>query len=210
MCENSIFNAAYDAKIIRSSYLALKSASMSGDRYHIQNQQGLYFITPTVIQWVDVFSRREYRDIIVDSLNYCIREKGLVVNSWVIMSNHLHLVLRVEESNRLSDVLRDFKKFTSKAIMKAIVDIPESRREWLLDKFAFEAKRTRRAENYKLWKDSNRAISLDEGIDVWEKINYTHLNPVKAGIVDDPEDYIYSSARDYLGVKGLVDVEVMV
>ena len=90
-----------------------------------------------------------------------------------------------------------------------MVEIPESRREWMLDKFAFEAKRTRRAENYKFWKDSNHAIYLNDGIDVWDKISYIHNNPAKAGIVDNPEDYIYSSARDYLGTKGLLDIEVL-
>ena len=90
---------------------------MSGDRYKIQDQQGLYFLTPTVIHWIDVFTRRDYKDIIVDSLRYCIKEKGLVVNSWGLMSNHLHLIVRANGTNRLSDILRDFKKFTSKKIV---------------------------------------------------------------------------------------------
>ena len=182
---------------------------MSGGRFKIQDQQGLYYLTPTVVQWIDVFTRLEYRDIIVNSLNHCVQSKGLVVYSWVIMSNHLHLVARVNEPDKLSDFLRDFKKFTSKAILRAIVDNPESRREWLLDKFAFEAKRTRRAEKYKFWKDGNHAVYLNDGIDVWEKINYIHMNPVRAGIVDEIDDYVYSSARDFAGRKGLVNIEVL-
>ena len=110
---------------------------MSGDRYEIQDQQGSYFLTITVIHWIDVFSRSEYRDIIVDSLNHCIEHKNLVVNSWVIMSNHIHLVASVNEPGRMSDVLRDFKKHTSKEIVKAIKHIPESLREWLIDKLSF-------------------------------------------------------------------------
>lgn len=86
--------------------------------------------------------------------------------------------------------------------------ISESRREWLLDKFSFEAKRTRRAENYKIWKDDNHAIDLST-IDVMEKIDYIHNNPVRAGLVEYPEYYIYSSARDYAGEKGLVEIEVV-
>jgi len=182
---------------------------MSGDRYKIHDQNGTYFLTLTVVYWIDVFSRREYRDIIIESLNYCIKEKGLVIHSWVIMSNHIHLVARVEVNNGMSAVLRDFKKFTSKSILKTIVNIPESRREWFLDKFAFEAKRTRRAENYKFWKDSNHAVYLNDGIDVWGKINYIHLNPVRAGIVDEEATYVYSSARDYSGRNGLVDIELI-
>ena len=122
---------------------------MSGDRYKIYNQQGCYFVTMTVVHWIDVFSRREYRDIIVDSLNYCVENKGLKLYAWVIMSNHVHIVGEVEGELGMSGFLRDFKKHTSKRILEAIEEIPESRREWLLDKFSFEARRTGRATNYK-------------------------------------------------------------
>ena len=83
---------------------------MSVDRYIIQNQNGYYFITLTVVYWVDLFSRREYRDIIVDSLNYCVKSKGLELNAWVIMSNHVHLVGRIDTVLGMSGFLRDFKK----------------------------------------------------------------------------------------------------
>lgn len=79
----------------------------------------------------------------------------------------------------------------------------------MLDKFSFEAKRTRRAINYKVWKDSNHAIEISGNIDVWQKIAYIHENPVKAGWVDEIDHYVYSSARDYAGIKGLVEVDVL-
>jgi len=181
---------------------------MSGDKYHITDQNAPYFLTCKVIYWVDVFTRREYRDIVVDSLNYCVKEKGLTVFSWVIMSNHIHLVCQAEEPFRLSDILRDFKKHSSKQIVKSIQEINESRREWLLDKFAFEARRTGRAEVYKLWTDDNHAVDLTR-IDIMQKINYIHNNPVRAGLVEYPDHYLYSSAKDYAGQKGLVNVEVI-
>lgn len=89
-----------------------------------------------------------------------------------------------------------------------MADISESRRDWLLDKFSFEAKRTKRAENYKIWTDDNHAIDLS-CIDLMEKIDYIHNNPVRSNLVDYPEYYIYSSARDYAGEKGLVAVTVV-
>src|SRR5690606_11443514 len=103
----------------------------------------------------------------------------------------------------------DFKKFTSKSIRQEIENINESRKEWMLDKFSFEARRTGRAENYKIWQDSNHAIEMDGHIDIWQKIDYIHDNPVKNGLVDFPEHYCYSSARDYVGEKGVVKVEVL-
>ncbi len=81
---------------------------------------------------------------------------------------------------------------------------------WLLDKFAFEAKRTGRAKQYKIWKDDNHAIDLtNNSIDICAKINYIHMNPVKARWVDNPEDYLYSSAIDYANGKGMVSIELV-
>ena len=161
-----------------------------------------------MVRWVDVFTRGEYKDVIVDSLNYCIQQKGLELNAWVLMTNHLNLVGRVSTDLGMSGFLRDFKKFTSKRILELIQEIPESRREWLLNRFNFEAKRTRRAENFKFWKDGNHAIDLQH-IDAFNKINYAHLNPLRARIINEPDHYIYSSAIDYANGKGLVQVTLL-
>lgn len=179
---------------------------MSGDKYFISDQHAPYFITCTVIHWIDLFTRRDYKDVIVDSLNYCIREKGLVVYGWVIMSNHVHLAVQVNPPATMSGFLRDFKKFTSKKFIQAMEFTSESREEWLKDKFSFEARRTGRAENFKIWRDDNHAIDLTD-IDILEKIDYIHNNPVKAGLVEYPEHYLYSSAGDYYLLReGLVKV----
>ena len=179
---------------------------MSGDRYKIADQEQVYFLTLTVIDWVDVFTRKDYKIIIVDSLNYCIENKGLELFAWVIMSNHIHLMVRAKEGFILSHILRDFKKFTSKEITSKILEIGESRREWLLNKFAFEAKRTGRAKNYKLWRDDNHAICLEKSEWVIQRLNYIHQNPVRQMIVNNSEEYVFSSAIDYADGKGLVNV----
>ena len=179
---------------------------MAGDRYYIRDQHAVYFITSTVVYWVDIFTRREYRDIIVDSLNYCVKHKGLVINGWVIMSNHIHLLARSEDEAGMSGFLRDFKGFTSRKLITELQTIPESRREWLLDKFAFEARRSGRAKNFKIWKDDNHAVEMT-GHDSLDRLAYIHENPVRAGLVDEPDHYVYSSAREYAGRKGLVEIE---
>jgi putative transposase len=179
---------------------------MSGDRYKIADQNKLYFVTFTIIGWVDIFTRKEYKFIIVDSLNYCIENKGLEVFAWVIMSNHIHLILRAKNNFILSHIIRDFKKHTSKEISSSIINIPESRREWILNKFSFEAIRTGRAKNYKIWSDDNHAICLDTNEWIEQRLEYIHQNPVKQMIVFKPEDYIFSSAIDYSGGKGLVKI----
>src|SRR5665647_972543 len=99
----------------------------------------IYFLAMTVMDWVDIFTREDYRYIIIDSLKYCQKEKGLEIYTWCLMTNHLHLIASGKENGQftLSDILRDFKKFTSKAIIEKIKEIPESRRKWLLDRFEF-------------------------------------------------------------------------
>jgi REP element-mobilizing transposase RayT len=160
---------------------------MSGDKYTIGDKSGCYFITFTVIHWIDIFSRKEYRDIIVESLNYCIKEKGLIVYGWVIMSNHIHLIIttKTEEEN-ISAIIRDFKKYTSKEITKTIQEIPESRREWLLRAMSKEAERIGRATYYKLWRDDNHAVTIDgKIIGIKDRLNYIHDNPVRNGLVNN-------------------------
>ena len=100
--------------------------------YTIKDQRAIHFVTFTVHQWVDVFSRQLYVDKLLESVVFCQKEKGLEVYAWVVMSNHCHFILRAK-ANNLSDVIRDFKKFTAKSIYKTILENKrESRREWLL------------------------------------------------------------------------------
>jgi REP element-mobilizing transposase RayT len=117
------------------------------DAYRIKDQFTAYFITLTIIDWVDVFTRKEYKDIVIDSLNYCIQHKGLQVYEFVIMSNHLHLILS-SSKEPLSGIIRDFKKFTAKRIIEAIQNINESRREWLLNKFGYAGSRNSNNTTY--------------------------------------------------------------
>lgn len=104
--------------------------------YKFHNPQGVYFVSFAVVEWVDVFTRNEYKDIIVESIDFCQKNKGLEIFAWCVMTNHVHLIIRAKAGCVLQDILRDFKKFTSKKIINAIKENPqESRREWLLDKF---------------------------------------------------------------------------
>lgn len=177
-----------------------------GSGYKVGDENEVYFLTCTVVDWIDVFTRPEYKYIITDSLNYCIKHKGLDVFAWVLMTNHLHLLARAREGSALTHILRDFKKFTSKRLSEKILEIGESRREWMLDKFSFIARQTKRADHYKVWRDGNHPILMQHPGWVEQRINYIHQNPVRQEIVVNPEDYKFSSAVDYSGEKGLVDV----
>ena len=95
----------------------------------------VYFVTDTVVDWVDIFSRPLYRHIIIESLQYCQKEKGLIIYAWVLMTNHLHIIVGSNGTNKVSDIMRDFKKFTSKEILRTLLlENTESRREWMLNR----------------------------------------------------------------------------
>jgi len=166
---------------------------------------GIYFLTCTVTDWVDVFTRPRYKHIITDSLSFCQERKGLNLYAWCLMSNHLHMIASADEDKHLSDILRDFKKYTSKEIVKAILENPESRRDWMIDRFQFKAKFMKNVD-YKFWQEGNEPKEIYSEEFLLQKIEYIHNNPVIAEIVDNPIDYKYSSACNYAGEKGLVDV----
>jgi len=175
--------------------------------YQIKKQDEMYFLTMTVVNWIDVFSRRRYRDMVIDSLKYCQNNKGLEIFAFVIMTNHVHLVVRCPNGN-LSSVIRDFKSYTAKMILVSIAEEPESRRDWMLKMFEFSASRNKRNEKYQLWMHDNHAELLCNSNIIDQKINYIHENPVKAGFVDKAEDYVYSSARAYAGLDCLLDIVI--
>jgi len=168
--------------------------------YKIDDQQGVYFITCTVHQWVDVFTRAAYSDIVVESLRFCQKNKGLEIFAWVIMSNHLHLIVSCSGNFRLSDVLRDFKKFTSTQIVNAIEqNKAESRRNWLLWLFRHKGEIT-------FWQPDNHPKEVTTSSFFLQKLNYIHQNPVRAGLVDREEAWVYSSAKDFYRMKGLLNL----
>lgn len=132
------------------------------DGYKIRDQGATYFLTFTIMGWIDIFTRQRYRDIILDSMQFCRIHKGLQVGAYVIMSNHLHLIWTAGRNN-LSDIIRDFKTYTSKAITRSINDEPESRREWLLYMFSFYADRTNANDYFKVWMGNNHPDVIYSG-----------------------------------------------
>lgn len=172
-------------------------------KYKFHNPEGVYFVSFAVQSWVDIFTRNEYKNILVENLEYCQIHKGLEIFAWCIMTNHLHLVIRAKEEVLLQNILRDYKKFTSKAIIQAINEnIQESRKDWLLEQF-------KTPEGIRFWRGDNKPIELWSNKVIDQKIDYIHQNPVEEGIVFKAEDYVYSSAADYVGEYGLLEVIVI-
>lgn len=186
-----------------------KSAIMP-DTYVIKDQHATYFMTFRVVRWLDVFSRSRYCDIVIASLNYCVENKGLVIFSWVIMSNHMHLIVR-SRTGRLSETIRDLKRHTARTIVESIKKDPESRRSWLLQIMTEEAHGRSKKCRHQFWAYTNHAVELPPtNIQMMmTKFNYVHVNPIVAGLVSSAEDYLYSSAGDCAGSKGPVKIELL-
>lgn len=177
--------------------------------YRIQDQQGLYYITFSTIGWVDIFTRKRYKDIIVESLKYCQEKKGLELYGYVLMSNHVHMIVRAKEGYQLSDILRDFKKFTSKGIIKSIQQEGESRKEWMLALMQHAGSRNGNNQGFQVWRNDNHPIELSHSGEIDQKLDYIHNNPVEEGIVEEAGDYLYSSAGFYSGKKGFLEICVV-
>jgi REP element-mobilizing transposase RayT len=168
--------------------------------YKFHNPEGAYFVSFAVVEWIDVFTRNEYKNILLDSLGYSRQNKGMEVYAWCIMTNHIHLVFKSIGEYKPENLLGDFKRFKSRKIIQAIIDNPkESRKEWLLEQFKKAAEQCSNVNNHQFWRHDSKPIELWSNKVIAEKINYIHNNPVEAGLVLKPEDYIYSSARDYSG-----------
>jgi REP element-mobilizing transposase RayT len=170
------------------------------EKYKFNDPNGIYFVTTTVVGWIDLFTRSELKHVIIDSLQYCQKQKGLIIHAWCIMPSHLHLIISTK-GEPLSNILRDFKKFTAKELVKVIDRIHESRKGWLLDFFMDVANGLNRVADYKVWQDGNHPLLLSTNQMLQQKLDYLHDNPVVAEIVDEPEEYRYSSARDYYTKK---------
>jgi putative transposase len=178
-------------------------------RYRFGDSDFAHFITYSVVNWVDALSRPVYKDIVVKSLDFCIASKELRLHAWVIMSNHVHLIASSNGKKKLSDIMRDHKKFTAIELLDTIKNNnAESRRDWMLWLFRAAGAANPNNEHYQFWQQDNHPIQLTTRDMVIQKLNYIHQNPVRAGIVYEPKDYVYSSAIDYYtDQKGLLPIE---
>lgn len=180
--------------------------------YQIRDQHAVYFLTFTVTQWVDAFTRPEYIAILIESFRYCQEHKNLKIHAYCIMSNHLHIICSSEAPNKLSDTIRDLKQFTARRIFKAIEDNPkESRKNWMLWLFKSDGERNKRNEIFQFWQQTNHPIECSTNDILKSRIEYIHQNPVKRKIVSKAEEYYFSSAMDYFKGRqfGVLEIDML-
>jgi REP element-mobilizing transposase RayT len=182
-------------------------------QYKFRDQRLLYFVTFTVIDWMDVFIRDEYRQVVIRSIKYCQENKGLEVYAYCFMTSHVHMIIGSAGKMPLEGIVRDLKAFTSRSIRKVLEDhaqVHESRRHWMLHRMYTAGKYNPNNIDFQFWQQFSHPIELTSPSVIDQKLSYIHLNPVEAGFVDTPEAWIYSSARDYSGVaKGYIELAIL-
>ena len=166
-------------------------------KYKFGEKEGAYIISFSTVYWIDVFTRDDYFSCITASLEYCRKNKGMEIYGYCIMPSHLHLIFRSSLGDP-SGLIRDFKGFTSRKMLKMIEEnSQESRKEWLLWMFESAGKKNSNVQFRQFWQQNNNPIEIWSFKVFEQKLNYIHNNPIETGFVTDAIDWKYSSARNY-------------
>lgn len=173
---------------------------MARTRYRFGDEHYPYFLTQTIVAWLPIFSRPDLVDIVLDSWRFLQRERGIVILAWVILENHLHWI---GAGPQLGKRVGEFKSFTATSIVKLL---REKAAHALLQALEYYKLRHKIDQQHQLWQDGSHPQIIESEEVMWQKIEYIHNNPLRRGYVDDPQHWRYSSARDYAGKPGLLDV----
>ncbi|PVD53785.1 transposase [Terrimonas sp.] len=175
-------------------------------KYKFGDNDKLYFISFAVVYWIDLFIRNEYKEIMLESWRFCQREKDLEIYGWCIMTSHVHMIVG-SKGRGLDKIVGEMKSYTSRSLRKAITQHPgESRREWMMWMMKRAGMMNGNNNDWQLWQQHNKPLEILNNEMFYQKLEYIHMNAVEAGFVEKAEDYLYSSARDFYGGKGLIEL----
>ncbi|AYC33724.1 transposase [Pseudomonas cavernae] len=173
---------------------------MGRSRYTITEPSKPHFLTCTVLEWLPVFTRPDAVQIVLDCWRYQQMHEGLRLYGYVVLENHLHFVAQAPD---LGKCVSSFKSFTARQLL-ALLDSRKATR--LLDRLRFAKRAHNTDREFQFWQEGSHAELVFSEAVLKEKLDYIHRNPVKRGYVDEPEHWRYSSARNYLGQAGLIEV----
>ena len=161
-------------------------------RYRYFHDNSPYFITCTTVNWIPVFTSCAMFDMAIECFQFLRKEGSLKVYAYVILENHLHMIAGSED---LSKHIGRFKSYTARKIIDFAAD---GNNTWLLKQLKEEKKRFKTDRTYQLWQEGFHPQRIQSEEMMRQKIGYIHNNPVRRGYVDDAENWVYSSARNYL------------
>ncbi|NNC95064.1 MAG: transposase [Chitinophagales bacterium] len=164
-----------------------------------------YFITSTIVSWIDLFTREYFVEILLKSFKHSIINHGLILHEYVIMPSHIHFIGQHPQS-KLMDVLRNIKAHSALKFLESLHkdEVKESRKEWLLRFFKYHARFHKQNKYHMIWQKNNRCIILDSPYMYDQKRDYILNNPVEAGYVLEAEHWAWSSANEQNDLKGFL------
>ena len=174
---------------------------MGRSRYKIYEPTHPHFVTCTILNWIPIFTRQETVEIVFDSLKYLKKSDNLKLYAYVILENHLHMII---SSDNLSQTMQKFKRHTSKEILELL---QKQKVETILKQLKFYKKAHKTQSTYQLWQEGFQPKLIQNEKMFIDRIKYIHHNPVKRGYIDEAKHWRYSSTKDYEGEKGLIDIE---
>ena len=174
---------------------------MGRSRYKIYEPIHPHFVTCTILHWLPLFTRKESVQIIIDSIKFLQDKDNLKLYAYVILENHLHMVL---SSDDLHKSMQSFKQYTAKQLLELL---KKENATTLLDQLAFYKKAHHKEKSYQVWEEGYQPKLIQNDQMMKQKIDYIHQNPVKRGYVDEAIHWRYSSARDYNDMTGLIEIE---
>jgi len=173
---------------------------MSRSRYKFGDEHYPHFMTDTIVAWLPVFSYPCFADTVFESWRFLQRERQILLLAFVVMENHLHWVAVGPD---LGKRVKEFKSYTARNI---VATMKRNGYETLLRELKFFKRSSKLDQDYQLWQEGSHPKAIENDNTMWQKIEYTHNNPLRRGFVDDPLHWRYSSARNYAGQPGLIDV----
>ncbi|MEX0165071.1 transposase [Pseudomonas brassicacearum] len=174
---------------------------MGRSRYVITEPEKPHFLTCTLMEWLPLFIRPYLVDHLLGCWRYQQTHQNLQLFGYVVLENHLHFVA---QAPNLSTCLCQFKSFTARQIIN---DLQSKGAERALQRLRFSKRAHKQDRVYQLWQEGSHAEQVYSEAVMRQKLDYIHFNPVKRGYVELPEHWRYSSARNYAGMEGLIEIQ---
>jgi REP element-mobilizing transposase RayT len=175
---------------------------MGRSRYRVIDTRP-HFVTSTTVNWLMLFSQPALAETIFSALRFLQSQQRLTIHAYVLMENHLHLIAAAAD---LSREMQSFKSFTAKAMIGLL---QQQRSQNWLEELRSHKRPDKVESTYQVWQEGFHPQAIDSLEKMEQKLQYIHHNPVKRGYVDEACHWRYSSARNYEGRQGILDVEVI-
>lgn len=178
-------------------------------KYKFHNPDGAYFVSFAIVNWYNLFTQEVYFNVLIDCVNYLRKHKGMELYAYCFMPNHVHMVFG-SKTGEPSNLMRDFKGYTAKQLIEVVKANPnDNRKDLIIGMFKKAGRFKSNIKNYQVWQHESHPIEVYSKKFVRQKVNYIHKNPVVAGLCRFPEDYIYSSARNYAEKQIVMEIDMM-